>query len=407
MRFAPDLSRVRSLYSSLPAKLPDPATLVEHRAHETATVLWPLLAARNVKRLLLALRDISVADSELAPACGRLADEALRLGPQDVVRFVTQPELTSWLLQAESRGMPPLELTAHLGALLVAEVAQAGGSTATLPVAPTGRDVIHLRACGLTYRHHTDLPQRPSARVDAGVVVLDLPGSGVEVRPETPGVNPIAFVAGISVDTFPHRWAVQDQYDPVEGFWELGEDLTQQVGVVRNAVSLLQRLWPQAWSEIEVMLRWIVPFKVDDSFYIPGFRGMVAQGSPSVVRAARNILHESSHNKLSTILELTSVARNPLELIYSPFVKRPGPATSLIHSCWSFVRELDLMHRLYRDGLVADERRFVSEERKFYKFFELAFPVIHRDIRLTPFGAGLVSGMEAQLGELKRIGAPR
>jgi hypothetical protein len=105
--------------------------------------------------------------------------------------------------------------------------------------------------------------------------------------------------------------------------------------------------------------------------------------------------------------ELADVAENPHEPVYSPFLNERGPAISLIHSCWSFTRELGALHGLYRKGLIADERRFFALERKFYRFFELALPVVHDDILLTEFGIALVAGMESAMNGLVQIGPRR
>jgi HEXXH motif-containing protein len=405
-----DLDRARSFIDRGPACLPDPSTLLWPSASQVSSVLWPLVARRNLKRFLLASARLTArAAPVVAERYERMAGAVLGLDDATLEQFLVAPELTSWLVGAEQTDSEPARMSEFLAGSVASACALGRVDLPRVPCAITSREALELRALATTLVTSRPLPDRVEMEVRDGFIVVQLGGHQIELPPRGdtvelspsnghPEVLSLPTVDGTIVcSALPNRWLELAMPD-AGALAHLDRDgLGGFAASMREGAQVVAEVWPDAWAELLVILRWLLPLADDDSYYGPGFRGLIALQASDPVRVACDLVHEGSHNKLSSILELTELSRNPDDLVDSPFARGRGPVTSLIHSCWSFTRELVFLRRLREAGLLDGASDRGRVERKFLRFFELGLPVVRRYARLTETGDAVITEIERTL----------
>jgi HEXXH motif-containing protein len=349
-------------------------------------VLWPLVARRNLRRFArIAVRIPERDRAAFEPSLALLS----ALDDATLVALFTGPELTSWIAGVE--GNPPdavPDFAAWLAQFVLPVAIRHGLDLAEVPVATSapghlellyaGRRVLLDRAgptvrCAvrggvLTVAGATDPPWVPIPTLDARISVSGGPNGWLD-------------------HAFPERDQIADCDLP---------RLRSFVDRLAGGAAELHAVWPEAWDEVRAILRWIVPLNVEDSFYVPGFRGLVAIGENDRYPLACRLFHETSHNKLSSILELASASTNPDERVFSPFARGKGPVTSLLQSSWSFAREYQLLQRLKAHGYL-HAGDIEGLELKFRVFLDKGLPSLRRSARLTPLGDAVLTTIEQEV----------
>lgn len=394
-----DMNRVHSFVASGPSRVPDPASLFTPDADLTRDVLWPLVARRNLKRLLTCVGRLAAhAEPDTRRVLFTLAEHVLGWADRELEHFLTQPEVTSWIAGVELGGVDDAEaLTPWLGTFVLAETMRNGGDLPSVPVALSAPGVLELRAWGHLVTTEPATAPVVLSGAFAGVLMIGSGASRCEVVADAddPTLWALPKVADdLVVSGLPNTWLERalPQSDQVAALSR--DELTAFASRVRAGADLLARVWPEAWDEVAAILRWVVPLTPDDSFYVPGFRGLIALGTRSAYPMPCLIFHETSHNRFSTILELADASTNPEEFIYSPFAKGKGPVTDLLHSCWSFTREFGLLRRLAVADELPDTDQYRKLMRKFEIFLEQAIPSLHRNARLTELGSAVLASIE-------------
>jgi HEXXH motif-containing protein len=394
------LNRVRAFIASGPSRLPDASTLFAPNAQHTADVIWPLVARRNLKRLTTtAVRLAGMADADTHDALFVLLGTVLELPDEALTCFLTQPEVTSWLVGAEqAEAGDAATFTAWLGQFVLAEVASRGGVLPAVPVATSSPHHVELRAWGRRLVSEAPLPAVVTCSFRRGVLSF---GTGrwmdQHVEPEDTRLIQLPRLARrLFVSGGPNAWLTH-AFPEVQQVAELDAPrLAAFAALLGGGIEVLSAVWPEAWHEVEVMLRWVVPLTPDDSFYVPGFRGLIAVGETHTYPMAMTLFHETSHNKFSSILELADASSNPDEPVFSPFARGKGPVTSLIHSCWSFAREYQLIQRLKAAGHLKGAG-IQKLEKKFQVFFDKGIPSLRRTARLSPLGDAVLASIEQSI----------
>jgi len=358
---------------------PDPGRVVPYECvvpsgELTREVVLPLVARRNMRDALRYLCGASVAVDVRADLFDILSD----LAHDEMDTFFTQPEVTDWVDRV--RVTSPIIRRPNPNDLVLLLIAQYEKFRGNVPdrlvrYAPEGEES-HRRIAGYLLRRDSDNPD------------------GVRL--------PVLEVEGISVQGLPCVW-LSVNFPEVD--WisvQSKSEIRQRANIVAAALDLTERSWPEAAAELKSIVRWIVPLNVVESFNVPAMRGLLAFDALSVWRTSADLVHEASHNALSNLLDLFTVSRSPLDPVRSPFSNESGPLTSLVHSCWSFTREIELQRRFVRLGM--DIPRYTSTWRKTMKFFELAEQVLGAHNSFTPFGAELVRGVLDRAGAIAREG---
>lgn len=327
---------------SRPPILPDAELL--------STVILPLVARRNARDLGSFLVQVARLNEPVSQAGERVLQALSHIDHSDLDRLFTSPEITDvaeLVRQGRASNAEVGVLTAFVDGI-------------TSPWDPDS----WVRG------RHENCDHDEFVYNGGRVVIHGLPCAWLEAR-------------------FPERaWLSRTQ--------DMGAGLEQ----FKAARLLVEESWPAASLELDCLLRWVVPLNLSDSFNVPSMRGMVAAGFGETWRLAADLVHESSHNVLSSVLDLRDVSRRPLELVHSPFVNTNGPLTSLIHSCWSFVRELGLLRRMVDCGV--EVPRYEPIRRKTLAFWRLAEPVLRAHEHYTEFGDLLVDCLMEQCHEMSR-----
>jgi HEXXH motif-containing protein len=319
--------------------------------------------------------------------------EAICALPNEALtRLCSGPEVSSWL-SAMERVSPDerSDLLPYLGLAVAGASVDARIEFDSLPVPrPTG-PVLVLPALGHSYQASAS-GNHFARHLDGHVQVIG--GSTVcEQLERIPtcigGALVMAHHDGWLAHTVPGYENRKSTVDPVR-FAALMDD---SAAIARDVAS-------EAWEEVEWMLRWILPFD-SDSFYVPGIRGLVAlDDTATPAWTATLLLHEASHNKLSSIYEVADVFHNPLEECVHPFVREKGPVSSLLHSLWTFVREFALIRDLRAAGYLGGEEGWTRTEKKFLVFFRQGVPRLREVARFTPTGEAIMESLELRIAEL-------
>jgi hypothetical protein len=375
------LARLRAFVAAGPAAPPDPAALLRPGPAGVADVLLPLVARRNLKRLLVASLRLRGDPAALAE-WDRLVAALLALPDSALAALLVRPEVTALVAGAADSPDDVPGLLPWLGRAVVGAVAARGGDLGPTRVARGTARSVALPAAGVVAAL---APGRGDvvATVRAGEVTLD----------EAATWSPQPGLAGtVGVSTGRDAW-LDRTFPGVEQVAELGAGVDAFVRGLTAAAALLREVWPEAHAEVLSLLRWVVPLSTLDSWYVPGMHGLVALGVGSGRRQVRDLFHETIHHKLSRTLELFSATRNPEHRVRSPFVRELQPVTSVLQSCWAFAREWALIQRLKAHGALAPAE-VAGEERKFRAFLGKAVPLLRREADLTPLGDAVLAGAE-------------
>ena len=93
-----------------------------------------------------------------------------------------------------------------------------------------------------------------------------------------------------------------------------GRPASEWVGVLREALAIVERTLPDFRAEIDLILQHVVPVGWDDHAHLSAsYRESIGtiylSLHPNVLTMAEALVHEVSHNKLNALLELDPVLR--------------------------------------------------------------------------------------------------
>ena len=377
------ISRLRAFVATGPGALPPPEALFEPSATQVGEVLLPLVARRTLKRLLRAsLQPRSSAD--VATEWARLISALLELPDSALEALLVRPELAGLVARMEGEAEDERVLLPWLGQVVVAAMVAHGGDLGPTRVARSTPRTVCLPSAAVTGR----LASSGSEPVVVAVRAGRLLASDVSTWRATP-----RLAERIDVSTRRDAW-LERTFPGVEYVaWLEEREREQFMRSLEEAVEVLHGVWPQAHQEVLALLCWVVPLANLDSWYVPGVHGLIALSVRSERRQVRDLWHETSHHKLSRVLELASASRAPDHRVFSPFAKGKEPVSSLLQSCWAFAREYELIARLKASGYI-EPRQIAREELKFRVLFEKGIPVLRREGQLTALGDAVLTSIE-------------
>ncbi|MCX4245100.1 aKG-HExxH-type peptide beta-hydroxylase [Paraliomyxa miuraensis] len=389
-----DMARARAFVDAAPP-VPTAGFVLPASDSETHRVLRALLARRTLRRLLrvLAQRSSSTrcaADRLLIQQC---IDALLRRTDAELERLCTEPELVSLAAIAssgESRYEDPL--AAELARALLPELAALAAEPVPFSLLPDLDGAFTLRRAGVRLS-----PERPRHELvvrcadGAWQVFVDgrawdphrAPGLRVEPLPRLLGRGPHLSPA-------PTAWVARNVRDQ-----ELATADPTAFEAFRAAMgSGAERLaaaWPAAWDEVADGVRWLLPLPdrgLDPHNYsVHALRGLVVSSPRRDHRCAQTLAHEAGHNRLSTILDLLPLCRDPGQVVVSPVVDAERPMSFVFHGCFAFAQDVALTERLLPLAAAAERasmERYLDQCRR---KAGAALDVLRRDARLTTVGS--------------------
>lgn len=166
---------------------------------------------------------------------------------------------------------------------------------------------------------------------------------------------------------------------------------------ISASITLLGRVWPEIFKEICGVLQRIYFFESKDFISFTDFdtHGAVFIRRDFIsdpCRLAEEILHESSHIHLNTILAVEALFLNgPEERYASPLRADPRPMFGVFHQMYVLSR----LSHFY--GLMADHDVYFRKARDYRSQLAEATQVVRTYARLTPGGSQLVNSIAATL----------
>lgn len=170
-----------------------------------------------------------------------------------------------------------------------------------------------------------------------------------------------------------------------------------------EALALLARLWPEAYSEMTEITRVIVPMHSGDhqrlAFTVSSRQGAIFLDENAPRHLVDNILHENAHVKLRH-LQVFDTLLNRFEAdeprFAVPWRKDDRPLPGIFEGAFVFLHEAEWAHRLICDGHVDQRVTLVSKLDNVAR--ALALVGDHGD--LTPIGARFVASLRVWHDEL-------
>lgn len=374
-------------FETRPPNVPSPDTLISPTGDSSIDNLWELVARRNLKRLMEHLAHVDETNPNDGSVSRELVFALARMPSGQLDNLLTGPELTSWLYAIENLLFADRAIAnSVLAGFIAAQFCFAGENCPTMSV-PSMK--------------HFDLLGSPQRLILHNVNVSDtiatingrlVNSSGEEFDQdwqERPTIESAIFVTGGE-----SSWL--ESALPGREFMSTPSEnsLTSFVERIGEGCADIATAWPEAWIQIRTVFRCVIPLSTNDSFFVPSFRGLVAVDEQCRYPPGLAIFHELSHSILSSYLEIIDLTHNPSEIISTPFSKTDGSVTSLIHSCWSFSRELSLYNRLRQHGLLPETMSLERVERKLHHFLKLGLDSLEKSADLTDYGGILVSKMQ-------------
>lgn len=193
-----------------------------------------------------------------------------------------------------------------------------------------------------------------------------------------------------------------------EPLWtDLGPDdkaaLAEAVG---DGMTILRDRAPDAFGEVMRTIDVLVPVRgrgldpLNESVH--AMRGLVAISARPDYLAAQSLVHETAHNRLSSLLDVHRLIENPdHERHRSPFTGSDRPLVNLLHGVVSFVQELALDARLRGHVREHPGWELATYDATLVARIDEALTTIRRHAQLTEPGHALVARCVRALDEYR------
>ncbi|WP_157357542.1 aKG-HExxH-type peptide beta-hydroxylase [Amycolatopsis nigrescens] len=394
-----DMARVRGFVASAPEP-PRSNVLLALPGSNSVTALNALLARKNLKELLkIVVTRFGQTTGSTERELYRVAIDSLHaVSDAALERVLTGPDITSWIAVARGgateppvpRGEDPL---AHqLAFFLLPEIA--AHADRAVPEFRVGAD----RCGGLAVPRLKVATSVPSTTGSWWLTVgpdevLASDGAGTLVTLSEPLE---AIADGPVVVPHPSRWL--DEHLPATEVLPTAtpSDMDRFRQDFGAAAQLLCDVWPQAWTEVRHCVERLAPMPFaglrPHNYSVHAFRGMIVSSPRPAVMAAQTLVHETGHNRMSTIIDLLPLCTNPADRAISPVVNADRPLTAVFHGCYSFAREVHLTRMLLEHGVdsvpTTDMRRYLAERAGIVR---AARDLLLERADLLPAGEAIVS----------------
>ncbi|MFF4171648.1 JmjC domain-containing protein [Streptomyces sp. NPDC001744] len=410
-----DMAAVKAFVAAAPAP-PVDGFVLPGGTPDAVAPLNALLARKNLRDLLkLVLHRFARTTGEAERELYQAVVTTLTATPATALeRLLAGPDVTSWIAVAKqepgdlpvARQEDPL---AHwLAFFLLPELAASGG---TVPVpeirVPADRDG------GLAVPR---LGRAVGARSAAGTWSLSVAADGTvlardgattvslfEDGPDTRALDRV--LDGPWIVPGPSRWL--DRHLPPTEVLPTAEpaDVARFRDEFTEAAELLRAVWPEAWDETRACVERLLPMPWaglrPHNYSIHAFRGQIVSSPRPALMAAQTLVHETGHNRMSTLIDLMPLCANPDDRAISPVVDADRPLTAVFHGCYSFAREIHLTALLIDKGVpevpTTDIRGYLARRTGIVR---AAWALLRERARPEPVGAAILAEVEGILDRL-------
>ncbi|KAF3463949.1 cupin domain-containing protein [Streptomyces sp. Tu 3180] len=401
-----DVTPIKPLFSTAgpPVGLEDAALPGEATAR-----LGPLVAKRYLKRLLVLARDRAgvCGDARLAASVQAVVNGLTRLPHPVLLAWCRNPEVTSWVRQAERERTAgyrrtPDTLLGHLTAFCLPElirhrVLEPGAS---LVAALSGPEELALPSAGRVIglpeaADGTVAPDGTDGTVTVRVDALHAEVGGVrlpltDLTGETAGprVRAMPALADDGPYVLPaHSWYTA--FHPAGHRYPhppAGEPLDAFLATVTQALALVEKVWAPAAEDIRDSLRRLAPANAPLPESAPAFRGAAVVGGSDPVQAARHLCRAAACARHDALTDLYRLSEEPGALVHPSSAGAGVPAAALLRDTYAAVNELEFLRRHDSPASAPDLAGRVAG----------SLAALRRDGRLTSHGRTLLAGLSAQ-----------
>lgn len=412
-----DVARLRRLLAGL-CQVPDPAAAL--LGGDRPENLQAPFAGLMLKRLCLGVkhaheRDINPATRFHLALCARVLGQAPDLALRT---WACSPDTTAWVWQMARtlsfHFAPQIEtVAAYLGnqVLDLAIQARLSGPARGLFLTLAG-STLELPGAGLRLRF--PIPGLEQAQVDlegermkfrAAMALGWLEtgpegpraGGGLEWEPlpRVPGTTIVLCHGSPMVHAFYPRRKEERASRILEVFQ--AKDVERYQAALGEGMAFLDRVWPEGAADVRAFVSVAVPLEDDqgpdpNNQSVHAFRGLVATSPRGGASSAQTWMHESGHNKFSTLMDLSLLVDegNASTTIFSPFVGTERPWQALLHGLFSFARDLEATRRLM--GVVPEPTGMPLDSyfNCHLQRWRQALGLAEAGLRFTPQGAKLM-----------------
>lgn len=129
------------------------------------------------------------------------------------------------------------------------------------------------------------------------------------------------------------------------------DDFLKWHNAIRAGLALIQKLWPEAYEEIEENIFDILPLRSKGlnphNYSVHAYRGAICCSIRPDFMLAQSLVHETGHNKFSTITDIyTLIDTNEETTFISPFVNKPRTFIPIFHGIFSFIVDLYISKKM-------------------------------------------------------------
>lgn len=361
-----------------------------------------------------------IEDPSIRASVAVAIERLLGMDARRVWDVALRPEMTCWvhvMHRAMEAGYAPriAEVAAVLPRLLAGSLLVAGalrdGDRLRLELPRPGE--VHLEPFGLT----ASLPDPAATQA-----WLSVSSEGGELRyrfTAGDGLEPTGWTAAPRVQpgglalVYGDAW-IEGHYPRgaqarAEPLWmDLGEEDKQALAqALGDGMTILSEEMPEMFDEVTRSVDVLVPVRgrglepLNESVH--AMRGLVAISARPDYLAAQSLVHETAHNRLSSLLDVHRLVLNPdREQYRSPFTGSDRPMVNLVHGVFSFVQEVALNTRLYGHVYEHPGYELASYTGMLVERIGEALDTIRRHGRLTSSGDSLIHRIELALDEGRR-----
>lgn len=176
-----------------------------------------------------------------------------------------------------------------------------------------------------------------------------------------------------------------------------GDALRRYLHTLSDAWSVLRSIDSAGADEIGRLVTLIAPVHDNQGLHpnnqsMHAFRGLVAMSARPTYMSVQVLMHESGHNKFSTLLDLCQLhdPERTAPTLYSPFTRCERPVNGLLHGLFAFARDLEITRKMI--GRVAEIENYPMARyyEKNLSRWKTSHTTVLRHVKLTESGQKLM-----------------
>lgn len=298
-------------------------------------------------------------------------------------------------------------------------------STNSLLISTSNSNTITLPNLGIQLRFSRDMPKLLSTTFEDGNIIFRSPKKDVIMPKHALNSNSF-FSKDLRIIQLPGI-AQMGFRSPLDETWyhqnypKGGDSLASPIdfsiqpslfsefcSCVNSGRNLISKYWPKAFLELGQLVQSVLPLNLAENPFKPhnesvhAFRGLVSLAPRPSYLAGQTLVHEMTHNKFSSILDITPLFTNSQnETHYSPFVKAKRPLANLFHGIASFLADVHMSESLLGNVEEFPDARIEPYILRIIKNIDEANDIIKKEAKLTESGRAVCDGFNKFRESLK------